>query len=382
MKRISVTPRPLLAEIISKSGFDFATGEGESIYWDETACYGFTLKQIENDIEAPTNEIAALCIELVERAMASDEIFLKFDLPMRLQDLARESWQRQDKTLYGRFDLSYDGAEPAKLLEYNADTPTSLFEAAVFQWGWIEDAIASRLLPSNIDQFNSIHDSLVEQWRSIASGMIHLASMDDVEDESTIRYLARAAEAAGLKPVTLHLNDIGHDGLCFIDNLRRPIKTLFKLYPWEWMIEDEFATCASMRTTTFLEPAWKALLSSKAILPLLWEMEPNHPNLLAARFSNDPNGPDLNGSFIRKRLRSREGSNITLFEQGQVIEETSGSYVGRSIDQALKALPTFAGNRPVIGSWVIGTKSCGIGIRESRHAITTNSSRFVPHIIM
>ena len=44
------------------------------------------------------------------------------------------SWKRRDASLYGRFDLRYDGQGPAKLLEYNADTPTSLFETAVFQW--------------------------------------------------------------------------------------------------------------------------------------------------------------------------------------------------------------------------------------------------------
>jgi glutathionylspermidine synthase len=36
--------------------------------------------------------------------------------------------------LYGRFDLAYRGDGPPKLLEYNADTPTALFEAAVVQW--------------------------------------------------------------------------------------------------------------------------------------------------------------------------------------------------------------------------------------------------------
>ncbi len=382
MRRISVAPRADLAEIASRSGFDFATAEDGSAYWDETACYSFTLAQIETDLEAPTNEVAALCTDLIDRAMRSEEIFASFDLPPRLQDLARESWARGDKTLYGRFDFSYNGVGPAKLLEYNADTPTSLFEAAAFQWGWVEDAVANRLFSSEIDQFNSIHDSLVEQWRGIASGMVHLASMADVEDERTVHYLAQTAEAAGLKPVVIGLDAIGDDGHRFVDGLRRPIDTLFKLYPWEWMVEDNFASSPSMGATTFVEPPWKALLSSKAILPLLWAMEPNHPNLLAARFSDDPRGPDLNGNFVRKRLRSREGANITLFERGQVAEETGGCYTGRSIDQALNPLPSFGGNRPVIGSWIVGEASCGIGIRESRAAITTNTSRFVPHVIM
>jgi glutathionylspermidine synthase len=381
VNRHSAIPRPDLKKIIEEAGFAFAEEENGARYWDESAFYSFTLDEIETELEHPTNEIAALCLELVERAVVEEKLFASLCLPPRLQDLARESWKRGDGTLYGRFDLSYNGHEPAKLLEYNADTPTSLFEAAVFQWDWLEDKIDRGELPKSTDQFNSIHDCLVTQWRCVARDRVHFASLRDVEDEVTVRYLAHTARIAGLNPIILPIDEIGDTGVAFVDQALLPIKTLFKLYPWEWIVEDEFGLSRSFASTTFLEPAWKAILSTKAILPVLWNMAPGHPNLLPARFSEESPSPELGRSFVRKPYRSREGANVTVVEDCKIIEATPGTYGGRSIDQALAKLPDFDGNRPVVGSWIVGQKSCGIGIRESRSEVTTNRSRFVPHII-
>ena len=64
----------------------------------------------------------------------------------------------------------FDGTGPAKLLEYNADTPTSMFEAAVFQWTWLEQAIERNIIPKRADQFNSIHERLIEAWKKLGGG--------------------------------------------------------------------------------------------------------------------------------------------------------------------------------------------------------------------
>src|SRR6185437_14226074 len=111
---------------------------------------------------------------------------------------------------YGRFDLCYDGKGPAKLLEYNADTPTSLFETAVFQWSWLEDAIARQIVPRDADQYNSLHERLIERWKAIAQnaqrfgGHLHLAAVvDSPEDRGTLAYLEDTAQQAGLATTTL-----------------------------------------------------------------------------------------------------------------------------------------------------------------------------------
>ena len=124
------------------------------------------------------------------------------------------------------------------------------------------------------------------------------------------------------------------------------------------------------------------LLSTKAILPLLWEMTPGHPNLLPARFADEPNGVDVGPRFARKPCLSREGSNVTLVAGDQVLAATGGSYGGRAVLQALAPMPAFDGNHAVIGSWLVGDQPCGIGIREDRALITSNTSRFVPHAIV
>ena len=136
-----------------------------------------------------------------------------------------------------------------------------------------------------------------------------------------------------------------------------------------------------MRRTRFVEPPWKAILSTKAILPLLWEMAPGHPNLLPARFEDEPAGADVGPSYVRKRCHSREGANIDIVEAGRVTACTDGTYGGRCIRQTLAPLPDFDGRRPVIGSWIVGGPACGIGIREAAGPITDNLSCFVPHLI-
>src|SRR5262249_59273740 len=114
-------------------------------------------------------------------------------------------------SLYGRFDFSYTGQGPAKLLEYNADTPTSVFETAVFQWMWLEDAIARQIVPRDADQYNSLHERLIDGWKTIAQGRhLHLAGMtDDAEDLGTLAYLEDTARQAGLTTTVLAMADIG-----------------------------------------------------------------------------------------------------------------------------------------------------------------------------
>lgn len=402
-----------MAERCRASGFDFATIDGQ-VYWDETAYYAFSLRQIEQHIEAATEELSALCLELVARVARDERQLRRLAIPPHAWPLIAESWQRSDPTLYGRFDLAYDGESPAKMLEYNADTPTSLFEAAVFQWLWLDDAREQKLIAGDADQFNSIHEHLIEQLARccparfsgasdahVASArfttsfkpsfiaptrLLHLACMPgSAEDRGLIAYLAECAREAGIATSMLAIGDIGRRGEePFVDLQNQPITHLFKLYPWEWMFADPFSHAPSMRKTRFIEPPWKAILSNKGILPLLWEMAPGHPNLLPAYFDIDAHGPArLAGSYASKPLYSREGSNVTLIEHGQVLDSDGGGYGAEGyVLQGLARMPRFDGQTPVIGSWVVGDRACGIGVREDASPITKNTSRFIPHAIV
>jgi glutathionylspermidine synthase len=384
MKREASPPRPDRDAHFKEIGFAYARMDGEA-YWDESVRYVFTLEEIERDIEAATAELDALCLELVSR-VATDEAYLdRLRVPPHARDLVAESWARRDPSLYGRFDFAYGGDGPPKLLEYNADTPTSLYESAVVQWHWLERLVADGALPSDADQFNSLHDRLIARIGEIAGdSFLHFAAMSDsVEDFGTIAYLADCAAQAGVAAALLDMGDIGSTETTFCDRDGRTIQRLFKLYPWEWMFADKFSHAPAMGATRFLEPPWKALLSNKGMLALLWEMAPGHPNLLECYFADDPRVAALGDSYAKKPIYSREGANVLLVKQGAAIASAPGGYGAEGhVRQALRLLPSFGGRYPVIGSWVVGGAPAGMGVREDVSPLTSNRSRFVPHAIV
>ena len=104
-----------------------------------------------------------------------------------------------------------------------------------------------------------------------------------------------------------------------------------------------------------------------------------HPNLLPAYFPDDPRAADLVDGFVKKPLLSREGGNVEIVRAGGKVHSVDGPYGAEGfIVQALHPLPVFQGNHTVIGSWVVASQPCGIGIREDDSPITKDSSRFLP----
>jgi glutathionylspermidine synthase len=386
MQRIVCSERDDWRTTADESGFDFHSIDGER-YWDERAYYAFTLDEIERQIETPTGEIDAMCLELVGKAVDDEDMLRRLKIPQAFWPLICDSWYRDEASLYGRLDLSFDGRGPAKLLEYNADTPTSIFEAAVFQWTWLEQAIERQIIPARADQFNSIHERLIEAWKKLGEARhLHLAgATENNEDAGTLAYLEDTARQAGLATTLIDIEDIGlrEDDGSFVDLDDRAIELAFKLYPWEWMFHDAFGAQLVKAPTRWIEPPWKAILSNKGILPLLWEMYPGHPNLLPAYFEDDPNAASLGASFVRKPLYSREGANVALISQGVTVVEQQGPYGAEGfVRQAIAPLPEFAGQYPVLGSWLVDHTPCGLSIREDENPITGNTSRFLPHAIL
>ena len=372
MRREDRIPRIDWPKKVEDLGFDFHTFDGE-VYWDERACYRFSAAEIDK-LEAATGELQSRCIEAVESVIEKGD-YERFRIPEGFGGLIEQSWNDDEKSLYGRFDLSWDGDGEPKMLEYNADTPTALLEASVVQWYWLQDVFPQH------DQFNSIHERLIERWKELradfpASGPVHFAAdSENREDQGTVDYLRDTAIQADIEARALDVADIGWDGARFVDLEDRPIAVLFKLYPWEWMAREEFGPHLLGRTTRVIEPAWKMLLSNKAILPILWEKFPGHPNLLAASFEPGKFSTD----YVKKPIFSREGANVSITTGGRTVEAPGDYGAEGFIWQAYHELPRFAGNYTVIGSWIVGEEPAGIGIREDDSPITKNSSRFVPH---
>jgi glutathionylspermidine synthase len=372
MERLSLTPRQNWVDLVEQAGMVYHTIDDE-LYWDESACYRFTAAEIDT-LDLATAELQRLCIEVAERII-SDGLFDRLGIPARVAPSIISSWERDDPSIYGRFDLAYDGSAPPKLLEYNADTPTSVLEASVVQWFWLRDCFP------DADQYNSIHEKLIASWKEwpgLTGNLIHFACAEDSsEDLGNLEYLRDTAIQAGMETRRLFMSEIGWDeaSRLFVDLHGDPIRHLFKLYPWEWLIREEFSSYLDSTPLRTIEPPWKMLLSNKGILPLLWEMFPGHPNLLEAKRDDNP----MTGDYVRKPLFSREGENIIIRRRGEWVG-TSGTYGEEGyVYQRYVELPCFDGNYPVIGSWIIGGEPAGIGIREDRSEITTNGSRFIPH---
>jgi glutathionylspermidine synthase len=388
MERISRTPRDNWQRTVESQGMHYHTvpsehpAPGDSsqnidhAYWDESACYRFRAAEIDA-LEACTNALNDLCLRAAEHIVAHN-LFRRVGIPDCHVEWVRHSWERDEHTIYGRFDLCYDGNAPPKLLEYNADTPTALLEAAVIQWYWMKDCCDLQ----RWDQFNSIHERLLEIFRVVRQahdGRFYFTAVaGNLEDFMTVNYLRDVAIQSGWDTQYINMEDIGwHEARReFTDLDERPIRLCFKLYPWEWMVHEKFGPKLLADTTRWWEPPWKALLSNKGLLPILWELFPDNPYLLPASFERLPAGTQ-----IRKPLHGREGANMTVLnEVGQVESTTPGPYGGPFVYQEYCPLPNFDGNHPVIGSWLVNGYACGIGIREDTEAITSNRSRFVPHI--
>jgi len=375
MRRIASSPRADWQKKVEAVGLTWHTAEHHA-YWNESAFYEFTAKEIDL-LESGTNELEEMTRHAAQHVI-DNRLYSKMGIPEPAVPLIERSWEVEPPSLYGRFDLMYDGCHPPKLLEYNADTPTSLLEAAVVQWYWLEETHPAS------DQFNSIHERLIALWKNltphISGRRVDFCSMDDEEDWTTALYLEDTAQQAGLATSLFTIEEIGWDGARFTGPDDIPLKTVFKLYPWEWMVREEFGKYLAMADTVWMEPAWKMLLSNKGILPVLWELYPGHPYLLRASFERPSAGAD----WVRKPLLGREGANVTLHRAGREIE-TGGDYGEEGfVFQDVAPLKSFGGMYPVVGSWVVvheeGNSAAGIGIRESDTPITTNMSMFVPHL--
>ncbi|MGH8764335.1 MAG: glutathionylspermidine synthase family protein [Burkholderiales bacterium] len=370
MLREARQPRANWRQRCEEAGFSFHSMGGT--YWDESIAYRFSASQIDQ-LESVTAELHQLCLKAAEEAVRTGR-FAEFAIPEPFQALVAQSWRDREPTLYGRFDFSWNGAGEPKLLEYNADTPTALLEASVVQWHWLED------VQQDADQFNSLHEKLVARMLALRGetpgAALHLScAKDNNEDLGTIEYLRDCALQGGWDARRIDIEDLGWDGARFIDLEEAPIEMLFKLYPWEWLAREEFGQHLLARPARLIEPAWKMLLSNKALLVLLWEMNYGHPNLLPTYFTPQKFGAD----YVKKPLLSREGANVTIRSRGMVRQQPGDYGQEGYVYQSVAPLPAFDDRYPVIGSWIVGDAPAGIGIREDDSPITRNSSRFVPH---
>jgi glutathionylspermidine synthase len=393
MRRHEITPRLGWREKVESQGLVFPVtpvdgpdGTTTDVpYWNESAWYDFSMAEVER-LEAATDELYGMCLEAA-REMTRRYTDADLGLPSGALALAKASLDRGDPSVYARFDLVYDGVGAAKMLEINGDTPTGLVETAVAQWGWLEDVFPYR------DQWNSLHDRLVGWWTDAEESgrypdgvhFLHSDVDESGEEEMTTTYLRDTAALAGVRTYGHPIQGLGWDDAAdarrFVDDFGLPVRAAFKLYPWEDMLHEPFGAHVlagrEARPVQWLEPAWKLLLSTKAILPVLWDLFPGHPNLLPA-YLGEPRGLT---QWVAKPLWGREGDNVHVHAD-DVRQVNDGAYGDQPlVYQQYVPLPDFDGNRVVLGSWVIGGVAAGCLVRESDGPVTDYFSRVVPHVI-
>ncbi|CAH0537421.1 glutathionylspermidine synthase family protein [Vibrio marisflavi] len=384
----NIAPRDDWQQRLCQFGFDFFEVSSRHPYWVEDKYFQVSRAQIDH-IDSVTETLHQMCLNAIQHVF-DNNLLDRFGLPARHHEMLRQSWQ-QDKTyLYGRFDFAWDGKNSPKMLEYNAQTPTSLFEASIASWDWLKANVANGELSKESDQFNSHDEQLIVQFNFLKMSkkprnhILHFACYEDcTEDLRTVSYLAACAEEAGWEPVITDIRNIHLTmDYKFADHNKKPISNLFSLYPYEFALFDEYADYMANSGCVFIEPLWKVLLSSKALLPILWKLYPNHENLLECYYADDPKANQLNHKVV-KPIYSREGANISITFDDETIEATEGHYgVEGYIAQQYAPLVKFDSGYSVIGSWMIGQTATGISFRESNNKITDDVARFVPHIIL
>ena len=379
MERCASEPRPEWRKTVEAQGLIWHS-DGDKAYWDESAYYAFSSAEIEL-IEDATETLYDLFLKAGDKIAGNPAMLDVFGIPAYCHKAIKAAWQKEPPALnYGRFDLGYDGHGDPKLFEFNCDTPTSMLETGVIQWEW-----KAEVFP-DLDQFNSLHDRLIGRWAELRSRLpgqrlwvTHVADPSH-EDTITTTYMRDLAEQAGITTHAVVIDDLGVDAAGrIVDQDDQLISAIFKLYPWEWIVSEAFGedVVRHLPDTLWIEPIWKMIWSNKAILQVLWNMFPDHPNLLAASVIRE----NIGGSYVAKPFLAREGSNIEVVERGETIARTSGDYkAGLTMYQELFPLRDFGNGYPIIGSWVVDGQAAGMGIREDG-LITGNQARFVPHVI-
>jgi glutathionylspermidine synthase len=341
------------------------------------------------------NELYDMFVEAAQHVIDHD-LFLELDIPFNLVDPIKRSWDNDHRHLYGRFDFAggVDGL-PIKLIEFNADTPTSLFETAVVQWA---------LLKANgmdeAAQFNTVYDSIRDNFRRLLTGEDELENFDQYynfqnilfssirnqpEDERTVRFLQQMANDAGFQTDFCYMDEVGfleQEGI--FNPSRTRFDYWFKLYPWEDIalqtdgingILDEITRNTD---TVILNPAYTLLFQSKGIMKVLYDLFPNSPYLLETRTE-----PLRGKKQVAKKMFGREGANTIIYDAaGSILKEQPGEYDRyRSIYQEFATYPKDAQGRSYQAGVFFAWEGCGLGFRRGGE-ILDNLSKFVAHRVV
>ncbi len=387
------TLKPLTKSYLESIGFMWHTDSDESSYI-ENQVVQISEAEAQAYYEAG-NELYDMFCEAGDYVVENN-LFHEIGIPFNLVELVKQSWENDVHWhLYSRFDLAggVDG-KPIKLLEFNADTPTNLYESAIIQWALLK---ANGL--DETEQFNNIYEALKDNFKRLLTldedvsefeslyekeqfKFLFSSISTSIEDENTTRLLEHIAKEAGFVTDFEFMENVQFDdeGVYKED---KKFELWFKLIPWEDIAIEEGELALMLtdiiknQNAIIFNPAYTLMFQSKGMLKILWDLFPNHPLLLETSFE-----PLKDKKQVEKRCFGREGENIKIINaDGSVELQTNGGYENhKAIYQEYAELPTDVDGNSFLAGVFFAYESCGLGFRKGGK-ITDNMSKFVGHVI-
>jgi len=324
-----------------------------------------------------------------------NNLFFDLGIPFNLIEAIKKSWENDVHWhLYGRFDLSGGiNGTPIKLIEFNADTPTSLFETAILQWALLKH--------NGMDeerQFNNIYEAFSDNFRRLVTlfddpsdfekhydgwKILFSSISGNIEEEQTVRLLQQMAIDAGFETSFEPLGGVKFDDEGIYDRAEEPYEYWFKLYPWEDIAIEEpelatqLTTIMTNQKAIILNPAYTLLFQSKGMMKILCDLFPDSPYLLKTSFE-----PLKGVAHVEKRMFGREGANVRIMDaSGAVIEANDGPYGNfKPIYQEYVEVPQDSQGNCYQAGVFFAYEACGLGFRRGGK-ILGNMSKFVGHVL-
>jgi glutathionylspermidine synthase len=345
--------------------------------------------------EAAANELFDCLVEVADD-LIQRKALNEAGIPESLHELIYHSWEDDRHLhLFGRFDFAggIDGL-PIRMLEFNADTPTSLPETAIIQWALLH--------ANNRDEkqaFNFVFEALTEQFKTLADlnpdfdKRILFSMLNDApEDNLNVAVLEWAAREAGFETKICNVDRVifsKESGIFAADATGEPVyyPFWFKLVPWEFIAFDEPDLAGILTDIVLnglgiiLNPAYSLLLQSKALLAMSHDKYPGIKEILPATLT--PPTDSSKSGYVRKVFFGREGSNVALYDaSGMSIEATGGDYGDQPVVyQALAELSKDSFGKYYQAGVFYAGQACGLGFRRANKRILDDTAHFVGHAI-
>ncbi|WP_096028352.1 glutathionylspermidine synthase family protein [Campylobacter lanienae] len=383
---------PLDNGYLESIGFGWHTDlDGSRYIADELV--SITDDEAEKFYEA-ANELYDMYVAAAKHVIDND-LFHELGIPFNLVDIIKASWENDVHWhIYGRFDLAggIDG-KPIKLIEFNADTPTSVFETAIIQWAMLK---FNNL--NEAKQFNDLYEALVENFKRLVTLEEDTSRFDEYyegwkilfssiagnnEDENTTRLLEAAARDAGFECGFAFVDEVGFDDEGGIFWNEKNWEYWFKLIPWEMIAIDEsdlaliIKNIINNQKAIILNPAYTLLFQSKGIMKILWDLYPNHPLLLESSYQ-----PLSGKKQVKKPFLAREGANVSIINSdGNIEAQNGGEYDnGKFLYQEFAEFAKDSNGDSYQAGVFFAFEGCALGFRKGKDIID-NYSKFVGHII-